>query len=308
MLPIIDLHCDTIHALHAGERSGNLGLSSNAHVDLRWMDGAGTVTTCFALFVDAHAHASPWSHANKLYERFQQELHASGSQIVQVLSPNEHLEGPMHQAILSVEELGILEGRLDRIAVLASWGVRLATITWNHENELGYPHHQRGDLKPFAYEVIEAMEHHKILVDVSHLNDAGFSSVAGFAKRPFIASHSNARAVTNHSRNLSDGMIEKIADAGGIIGLNFCPSFLSEDWGHSSIEAMVAHAMHIHQVGGSSVLALGTDFDGISGTLDVEHYPQLATLHEALLKAGLSTDTLGKMWYGNALRVLSEGF
>jgi len=306
MQPIIDLHCDTIHALHTGECRGNLGLS-DAHVDLRWMDEAGKVTTCFALFVDMQAHSSPWEQAKNLYERFQEEVQAFNSRIVQVRSPKEHSDGALHQAILTVEELGILEGRLDRVATIASWGVRLATLTWNHENELGYPHHMKGTLKPFAYEVIEAMEHHNILVDVSHLNDEGFFAVAGSAKRPFLASHSNARAVTNHSRNLSDEMIRKIADAGGIIGLNFCPSFLSEDWGHSSIEAMVAHAMHIHQVGGSSVLALGTDFDGISGTLDVEHYPQLAMLHEALLKAGLSSDALEKMWYGNALRELSEG-
>lgn len=305
MLPIIDLHCDTIHALVAGERSGNLR-ESDAHVDLRWMIEAGNVTTCFALFVDKLAHASLWRRAEQLYAHFSKEMQEASAHIVQVCYPNEQGNKTLQQAILSVEELGILEGNLARVATLASWGVRLATLTWNHENELGYPHHMRGDLKPFGHEVVEALEENRILVDVSHLNDEGFFSVAEMARAPFIASHSNARALTNHSRNLSDEMIKTLADKGGVIGLNFCPSFLSEDWGHSSIEAMVAHAMHIHRVGGSSVLALGTDFDGISGELEVAHYPELAKLYEALRKAGLSNQDLEKMWYGNAFRVLSE--
>lgn len=305
MIPIIDLHCDTIHALVAGERSGNLR-ESDAHVDLRWMKEAGNVTTCFALFVDKLAHASPWRRAEQLYEHFKKELEEASNCIVHVRYPKEPAKAGMQQAMLSVEELGILEGRLDRVATLASWGVRLATLTWNHENELGFPHHMKGGLKPFGHEVVEALEENQILVDVSHLNDEGFFSVAEMARAPFIASHSNARALTNHSRNLSDDMIKTLADKGGVIGLNFCPSFLSEDWGHSSIEAMVAHAMHIHRVGGSSVLALGTDYDGISGELEVAHYPELAKLYEALLKAGLAREDLEKMWYGNALRVLGE--
>lgn len=305
MLPIIDLHCDTIHALVAGERSGNLR-ESDAHVDLRWMKEAGNVTTCFALFVDKIAHTSPWNRAEQLYERFKKEVREASTSIAQVRYPQEQGNKALQQAILSVEELGILEGRLERVGTLASWGVRLATLTWNHENELGFPHHMRGGLKPFGHEVVEALEENQILVDVSHLNDEGFLTVAEMARTPFIASHSNARALTNHSRNLSDGMIKTLADKGGVIGVNFCPSFLSEDWGHSSIDAMVAHAMHIHRVGGSSVLALGTDYDGISGELDVAHYPELDKLYEALRKAGLSNQDLEKMWYGNAFRVLSE--
>lgn len=95
--------------------------------------------------------------------------------------------------------------------------------------------------------------------------------------------HSNCRAVTNHSRNLSDAMIRKIADAGGVVGLNFCPSFLLEDWGHSSLDAIVRHACHLKQVGGAQVIAVGTDFG--------MHLP--------------SKDYLEGMWSGNALRVLS---
>ncbi|MGH0053610.1 MAG: dipeptidase, partial [Sphaerochaetaceae bacterium] len=194
---------------------------------------------------------------------------------------------------------------IERISILASWGVRLATLIWNKENELASPHHKRGGLKPFGYEVVEEMERYDILVDVSHLNDEGFFDLAKIAKKPIIASHSNCRAITNHSRNLSDAMIRTIADTGGVVGLNFCPSFLSEDWEHSSIQGMVNHASHLRKVGGAAILAIGTDFDGISGDLAISNYSQMHQLWDALAKEGFSQKELEGMWSANALRVLS---
>nr|WP_319472629.1 membrane dipeptidase [uncultured Sphaerochaeta sp.] len=304
MYPLIDLHCDTIYALEAGESHGSV-LENDGHTDLRWMEGAGNVTTAFAMYVSLGTGVSPWEMVERLYDRFKHELSQTEGRIVQVRTPQEIRSNTAQGALLSCEEFQILEGDLGRISTLASWGVRLATLIWNQENDLGYPNGRAGGLKPFGYDAVAEMERHNILVDVSHLNDDGFFDVAAVAKKPFIASHSNCRAITNHSRNLSDVMIRKIADAGGVVGLNVCPSFLSEDWEYSNLEDMVRHVCHLKRVGGAQILALGTDFDGILGTLEIDHYTKMDRLWDALTKQGFSTSDLEGMWSENALRVLS---
>ncbi len=115
----------------------------------------------------------------------------------------------------------------------------MMTLTWNFENSIGFgnkritkngefagyvPDKENG-LKPFGFEVVEKMEELGMIVDVSHMSDAGIYDIIDVAKRPFVASHSNARAVCNHARNLTDDMIKKMADKGCISGLNFYPSF-----------------------------------------------------------------------------------
>lgn len=304
MYPVIDLHCDTIYELEY-QKEGSLA-ENKGHTSLRWMDKAGKVTTCFALFVDTKQCVSAWHQAQALHERFLREMRLNQDRIIPVSQAVELATGFKHGAILSCEELQILEGKLDRIQTLSSWGVRLATLTWNYENDLGFPHHQRGGLKSFGFAAVEALEQNNILVDVSHLNDDGFFDVASVARKPLIASHSNCRYITNHSRNLSDRMIRTIAESGGVIGLNFCPSFLSEDWHYSSLEAMVRHALHLKKVGGSSVLALGTDYDGITGELAIPHYDSLPLLWQALERSGFTASELEGLWSENALRVLCE--
>ncbi len=304
MYPIIDLHCDTIYALEAGESHGSL-IENDGHTDVRWMEKAGKITTAFALYVPLEHGISPWNTVKRMYNRFIEELSRAEGRIVQVRTPNEIRSNPVQGAVLSCEEFQILEGELNRISTLASWGVRMATLIWNEENDLAYPNHRSGGLKPFGYEVIAEMERHNILVDVSHLNDEGFYDVANVAGRPFIASHSNCRAVTNHSRNLSDAMIRKIAESGGVVGLNFCPSFLSEDWEHTKLESMLRHVTHLKNVGGSEVLAIGTDFDGITGSLEIDHYSKMDRFWDALSKQGFSSKDLEGMWSENALRVLA---
>jgi membrane dipeptidase len=108
-------------------------------------------------------------------------------------------------AMLSIEEGGALNGSIENLYKVYEKGVRLITLTWNYENELGYSHSQKGckinKLKPFGLEVVQHMNELGMLIDVSHLNDGGFYNIAEISKKPFIASHSNARSIKNVSRN-----------------------------------------------------------------------------------------------------------
>lgn len=117
-----------------------------------------------------------------------------------------------------------------------------------------------------------------MIPDVSHLSDAGFYDVLALTRKPFVASHSNARSVCAHSRNLTDDMIRRLAERGGCMGLNFYTRFLADSAGKEKpdyLAAALEHAKHIVKVGGIEVLGLGSDFDGIDTNEALARGPEL---------------------------------
>lgn len=305
MYPLLDLHCDTLYALKEDPLAGDL-LANTLHVDVERMEQAGAITSCFAIFVDWEESPSPWKGACALHDLFLSSLEMYGDRIRQVRTSAEILNNTTAGALLTCEEGEILEGDLSRLEVLQSWGVRMASLLWNHENSLGYPHTMPSmPLKPLGIEAISEMERLGIVVDVSHLSDAGFRSVLEHARKPFAASHSNSRECTPVSRNLTDEMLRALGEVGGVSGLTLCPSFLTSEKRASSISDMVRHAKHMLNVGGSSILAIGTDFDGIGGELAIEDISGMERLWDALGKAGFSQSEREGMWQKNALRVFS---
>jgi len=158
-------------------------------------------------------------------------------------------------------------------------------------------------LKVWDGEAVREMERQGILVDVSHLNDAGFDDVLAAASRPFVASHSNARAVCPHRRNLTDGQIRAMVERECLVGLNYYESFLAPD-GHASPEHLLAHIRHFLALGAENCLALGSDFDGarLPGWLDSPG--KAAALADLLVKEGLGAGAVEKILYANALDFL----
>ena len=133
------------------------------------------------------------------------------------------------------------------------------------------------------------------------------------SKKPIVASHSCARALTPHQRNLTDDMIKAMADKGGVCGINFCPVFVTEEdytkdsyVEHSKLEDIVRHVMHLYNVGGSDFVAIGTDFDGIGGKLDIAGPQDMDKLFDALLKKGMNVADVEKIAYKNAERLIKE--
>ena len=231
--------------------------------------------------------------------------------------------GPMDQAacgdrvlppavatLLTVEEGGMIAGKMDRLRHFYDQGVRLLTLTWNFDNCMGHPNSRDPKrmglgLTPFGFAVVEEMSRLGMVVDVSHLSDGGFMDVARTVRGPFVASHSNARALCGHPRNLTDEMLRILAEHGGVTGLNFCPAFLHEKDG-CTVAAMVRHISHIINVAGEDVMAIGTDFDGISGDLEIPHTGKLELLYDALAQSGMTARVIDKIFFGNAMRVLTE--
>ncbi|MGL4773004.1 MAG: dipeptidase, partial [Clostridium sp.] len=137
------------------------------------------------------------------------------------------------------------------------------------------------------------------------LSDGGFKTLLEVCKKPFIATHSNAREVTFVPRNMTDEMIKALSNKGGVMGINFCSSFLGNSK-VSTIEEMVAHINHIRNVGGIDVLALGSDFDGIENKVEIEDASEMGKLVIALEKEGYTINDIEKIFYKNVKRVLRD--
>ena len=307
----IDLHCDTMSKLAERGRTSLLR-ENDLNVDIAKLQAGNFAAQFFALFVDMAKTSNPLEYCLQMVDRFHLEL-ADNRQSIRLATNQAELvanqaEGKI-SAFLTIEEGGVLKGELANLRNFHRLGVRLLTLTWNYPNEIGFPNalpecRDKG-LTEFGREVVAEMNRLGMLVDVSHLSDQGFFDVAETSVRPFVASHSNARMITGHARNLTDEMIRVLAEKGGVTGLTFARSFLA-DPPRSHVEDIVRHAKHIRQVGGIDVIAIGSDFDGTKPPLEVADSSQIGKLTEGLSAAGFSSGEIEKICYGNAARLIRE--
>lgn len=318
----IDCHCDTLTELKEGETFN----VNRRNVCVSALREAECLIQCCAVFIPTGTF-EPDERGQRIdaeYKRvlnvYERELEMNKTQLKKVLSKNdvsECIKGEKTGILLTIEDGGVFQGNIERLYQAYRDGVRLVTLTWNHENEIGYPNSISEEvmskgLKNFGFEVIEEMCRLGMVVDVSHLSDGGFLDTAEYMmkkKMPFVASHSDSRALCAHQRNLPDNYIRMLSEAGGVMGINFAAHFLNENadvYGDSRIEDMVRHVLHIRNVGGTDVLAIGSDFDGVSCRLEIDTPVKMNLLYEALHKAGMKETEIEKMFYKNALRVFTE--
>lgn len=329
-----DMHCDTISELYRKRQEGSReNLSVNqGHVDLEKLKAGDALLQNFALFVNRGKCKDAFEEAMKMADFYEEELALNRERIAPVYGYGDieknRQEGKI-SALLTAEEGGICKGEVPLLKKLYDRGVRMMTLTWNYPNEIGYPalnaetygkndgnipFYQRADrehgLTDKGKEIVTEMERMGMIVDVSHLSDAGFYDVLAVAKKPFAASHSNARSICPWVRNLTDDMIRKIAERGGVIGLNFCPDFLTDtspgEINRGTIAAILEHAKHIIRVGGIDCIGLGSDFDGIEGHGELPDYSYLPLLAEAFAKQGIRGSDMEKIFYKNVLDFYKE--
>ena len=308
---LIDLHCDTIMLLMDQE---NVGLRQNdLSIDSEKLKGAESLAQFFALYVDMGKYSKPFEEGLRMADRFYQELDKNKDLIAWAGNGAEirqnQLEGKI-SAMLSIEEGGVLAGKLEHLRTFYRLGVRMITLTWNYPNEIGFPHgqeHGEKGLTPFGLKIIEEMNRLGMLVDVSHLSEGGFWDVVKHSKAPSMASHSNCRTLREHTRNLTDEQIRTLSDRGGVMGISVVASFLNDPTLNSNrIDDMVRHINHAYQIGGLDVIAIGTDFDGTVAGKELSRIDEMYRLADALKKAGYKEDAIEKIWWKNALRVIDE--
>lgn len=319
-MKVVDMHCDTIGELWKAEKAGKpISLRSNSlHIDLEKMQKGDYLLQNFAMFVFLGREKDPLVNVLEMIDVYNRAMAENADLIAPVLRyadiEKNRAAGKL-SGMLTIEEGAVLKGNPYVVRSLYQLGVRMLTLTWNFENEIGYPNTivkakdydptRRYGLKPEGIEIVREMNRVGMIVDVSHLGDDGFWDVVKYCDGPFVASHSNARAVCNHTRNMTDDMIRALADKGGVMGLNFCGDFLNPN-GKSRVEDMVRHAKHIMNVGGSDILGLGTDYDGIDGDLELDHCDKMQLLAQEMDRQGFKTSEIEAIFHGNVLRLYRE--
>lgn len=201
--------------------------------------------------------------------------------------------------LLAVEGGAVLAGRLDRVAELARFGVRMMTLTWNGANELGGGAAEPGGLTSFGRAALAEMRKYAILPDVSHASDPLFWTVCEADDGPLVATHSNSRACCPHRRNLTDDQFCELVRRDGLVGLNLYPEFLTGN-ADASLDDIYAHLMHFCDLGGARQLALGTDFDGADMPSELPDVAALSRLAEYLRRRNLSDDFINGLFFHHA--------
>ena len=329
-MKVIDMHCDTIMAIYEGEKKNEkLELrQSDLNISVEKMEKGDYLAQCFAMFVPLGNVENAFETVNEMIDVFYQELDKNSDKLALALNYEDIIknqkEGKM-SAVLTIEEGGTTKGNLHFLRNLYRLGVRMITLTWNYENGIGFPNlmkkadgttdstipNTKDGLTKEGIALVQEMERLGIIIDVSHLSDAGFYDVLKYTTKPFVASHSNARGQCNHVRNMTDDMILKLAQRGGVMGINYAASFLevpsTDDTNFmSTIDNMVKHIQYIKNLAGIDCIGLGSDFDGIPQNLEMKDASELPELEKAMIEAGFSQEEIEKVFYKNVLRVFKE--
>ncbi|OQB16629.1 MAG: Membrane dipeptidase (Peptidase family M19) [Deltaproteobacteria bacterium ADurb.Bin207] len=195
-----------------------------------------------------------------------------------------------------------------RIEDLYASGIRMIGLTWENDHDFAtsWVYHGPIGLTERGKNAVVRMNHLGIIVDVSHMSDRAIDDVLAISQAPIVASHSNARSVCPHPRNLNDAHIRAIAEKGGLIGVNFYPPHLVQS-GKATLAHVVQHIRYLRDVGGIGCVGLGSDFDGISkGPSGLETAAELPRLRETLLAEGFSEPEVAAIFGGNFLRLFNK--
>lgn len=223
-------------------------------------------------------------------------LCSAKSEVINAVSENKQA------VIFSVESAAALGGKIENIKAFYNDGVRIMSLTWNGENELASGVKGDGGITDFGKSAVGEMQRLGITVDASHLNDRGFDELYDMGITPIIATHSNLRSVKNHPRNLTENQFKKIVLTGGVAGINFYTEFLGDD----PFEYAFRHVYRMLCLGGENAVSIGSDFDGADFDRRLNSVEKITKLAEYLLSHGLTDDTVEKIMFNNALRVLGE--
>lgn len=257
---ITDAHCDTLREVGVYRKDVR-----ECVVTPERLAAGGVGLQTFAMF------AGGKGPAGTPYEDGVAMVNAMDRLGVEIYTGNLPDEIPTEpKGVISIEGGEMIKGSLEKLDEFDRTArIRLIALTWNNENEIGYPAKKgpHGHLKPFGLELLRRMDELGILADVSHLNEDGFWDVCENMTLPPVASHSNARWLCDVPRNLHREQVQAVIDKCGFIGINFYTSFITKN-DASTLDDIFRHIDAICEMGGAKVLGFGSDFDGIDSWPD----------------------------------------
>lgn len=314
--PIIDGHMDVLYAMER-EGRGFFEESAVGQVDLPRLRRGGVAAAFCAIFFHAAGLQDggllkTLTMADQLAQLVEQQ--PASIQIVRTAADLERslLPGGPFGAILHLEGADGIDAGLATLRLLHRVGLRSLGLVWSRQNRFAQgvgPHDQGGELTAAGVALVTECQRRGILLDVSHLNDAGFWHLIRLARGPIAATHSNVRAIAAHPRNLTDDMIRAIADTGGVIGLNYHVGFVRPDLSTdpaTPLDLLAAHLDHIVNLVGIEHVALGSDYDGCQPPTAIGTVDRVPALLAVLAERGWTAEQLALLCRDNFRRVLTR--
>ena len=325
-IPYVDAHCDTIYRCEETGCGGALEMKSDREAQEAYYDACGCLREngghidllrgrefarygqFFALYWDAKnapADGMP-AQCQRLHDRFLREMEENSDCITHCRTGAEVDEAVRQgkiAALLSIEGADLLDCEERNLEMAHAWGVRLLNPVWNRANSLCGTNCEDPDrgLSEKGKNFLRRMEALNIYPDMSHISDAGFWDTVKTTRGPVVASHSNARALCPHRRNLTDDQFRAIRDSGGVVGINLYNVFVGGD----RMEDLLAHFDHFLELGGEKTLALGSDWDGdIVGAGGIRGVEEMHLLAEAMARRGYGEKLIRSIFYDNLARLL----
>lgn len=316
--PAIDLHADTLmwtrwigYDLGARHEPFFPAAAFFGHVDLPRLHDGGIGAQFFGLVSLPVARRGNARAIDEQIDALEAFI-AAGSGHLRLVRTADDVEAARRDgvtgALLGIEGAHALDGDLDRVEHFAKRGVRYLGLLHFSANEAGHPAYGIGrrdaeGLTAWGRALVRRCEAASVIVDLAHINRAGFLEACTMATRPLIVSHTGVRRAHEHWRNIDDDQIRAVATTGGVVGIIFCPRFLGGD----SVDDVVRHLQHVIDVGGEDVPSLGSDWDGmIVPTPDLCDAAHLPLLTDAMIKVGFTETLIAKVLRKNALRVLGD--
>ena len=319
---IFDGHCDIFTDVLRRRLQGERQVLSRRH--LPKLRQGGICGGCFVLWVDPPFTDAPQSRMTQLVKAMREDM-AECQEAVLAHGASEidaAVKAGRFPILLGIEGLSSIGEDVDAINRFYDLGARHAMLTWNEGNALagGAKAMPTQGLTETGRRVLARMEQLHMLVDVSHLNDRSFWQVMDVVHGPVVASHSNARALAQVPRNLSDAQMRVIAESGGVVGLNANKNLVSPEAEQQHLQYFAAHAAYIAERIGVEHLAFGFDFNeylsdeatksyndgGNPNVPGLEDCSKTAAYLAALREVGFSESELAQIAWQNWLRVIEN--
>jgi len=318
---VVDTHSDTLGATVPRGREPPRNLSQRSEtgkIDIPRLIEGGVTCQAFGMYTGSIPdNPLALKTALQMVDSFYRTEEENKDRFIQVKSCDEIMkakEAGKVGGMLTIEGAEPLMGDLGLLRIFHKLGVRIVSFTWNWRTEFAdglSAARTGGKLTQKGLEAMEEMRRLGIVLDVSHITDACFWDIVENTKVPFIASHSNCRALCDTARNLTDDMLRALADKGGVTGMNYLGGFVVPQGkiaaGYQpTVEDLVDHIDHIVKVVGPDYVSLGSDFDGGGGLVGLEDTSKVPNITRVLVKRGYSDEDIKKILGGNHLRVFKQ--
>lgn len=310
---LVDGHCDTVGRFVSAEGDFDFTCRNRTgHIDLPRLRDGGVKIQFFAIYIENEFKTlGAMQRCLQLIDGYHSTMLRCAKEL-QTIHTAADLKEVMQVnkigALLAVEGGEALEGDLAVLRMLFHLGIRSLGLTWNQQNELatGVGEGIKGNgLTSFGRRVVRELNTLGMLVDLAHINEKGFYDAISLSDAPIIVSHTNARALCNHPRNLSNEQLRLVKENGGVVGISFYPPFVHQE--SPSLNKLLDHFVHVAEIAGVEHLGLGSDFDGIDQT--VEGLDDVSCLHrliEGLSARGFSPKETEQIASKNYLRVIEK--